>query len=185
MVGDVGFWKDNQVLPRSSLLHDLLAADSATLKITNQKNGRMGQRTHHESFASELSQVCLLARRVHHVLQHGGTDEIFLCKYWTPQGLQAVTPADLITAIHLLVILLGLNKVGINPNLIRVHSLRAGGAMALKLHGKSNTTIMKMGRWSSLTFLMYIHDQIGHLSKDLSAKMNCPVPFLNIAAIKS
>ena len=69
-------------------------------------------------------------------------------------------------------------------DIVDLHSLRAGGAMALKLHGKSNTTIMNMGRWSSLMFLMYIHNQIGHLSKDLSAKMNHPVHFLNIAVIE-
>ena len=77
-----------------------------------------------------------------------------------------------------------LDKVGINPDLVGIHSLRAGGAMALKLHGKSDTTIMKMGCWSSITFLMYIHNQIGHLSKDLSTRMSQLVPFLNIAAIE-
>ena len=57
--------------------------------------------------------------------------------------------------------------------------------MALKLHGELDTTIMKMGRWSSLTFLMYIHNQTGHLSKDLSTQMHRPIPFLNVAAIKA
>ena len=122
---------------------------------------------------------------MHHVLHHRGTNDTFLCKYWTQQGFQAVTSADLITAIWLLVIVHRLDKAGINPDLIGVHSLQAGGAMALKLHGASDTTIMKMGWWSSLTFLIYIHNQIRHLSKDLSAKMNCPVLFLNIATIKS
>jgi hypothetical protein len=55
--------------------------------------------------------------------------------------------------------------------------------MALKLHGASDTTIMKQGRWSSLTFLMYIHEQIGHLAKDLTKHMNTPVPFLNVACV--
>ena len=56
--------------------------------------------------------------------------------------------------------------------------------MALKLHGESDMTIMKHGRWSGLTFLQYIHNQIGHLSKDLSKKMAMPVPFKNIASIQ-
>ena len=145
----------------------------------------MGQTIHHDTFDSDLSPVKSLARRIYHILQNGGNDNTYICEYWTPQGFTAVTPTDLITAIRLSVIVLGLDKAGINPDLIGVHSLRAGGAMALKLHGESDTTIMKMGRWSSLTFLMYIHNQIGHLSKDLSAKMNRPVPFLNIAAIEA
>jgi hypothetical protein len=36
-VGDVGFFKDNKILPRDSPLDILLTADSCTLKITNKK----------------------------------------------------------------------------------------------------------------------------------------------------
>jgi hypothetical protein len=38
-------------------------------------------------------------------------------------------------------------------NLISSHSLRAGGAMAMKLSGASDSTIMRVGRWTSLTYL--------------------------------
>ena len=57
--------------------------------------------------------------------------------------------------------------------------------MSLKLHGESDTTIMKIDWWSSLTFLMYIHDKIGHISKGLAQTMSIPIPFLNISAIKT
>ena len=80
---------------------------------------------------------------------------------------------------------LKLHDQGIDPDLIGAHSLRAGGAMALKLHGFSDTTIMKMGRWRSLTFTQYIHNQIAHLAKDISSKMSMPLPFLNIASIEA
>ena len=145
----------------------------------------MGQTIHHASFESDLSPVHLLACCVHHILATGGTDKSFICEYWDGLTFQTATPNDLITSIRLSIALLSLDKAGINPDFIGVHSLQAGGAMALKLHGKSDTTIMKMGRWSSLTFLMYIHNQIGHLPKDLLARMNRPVPFLNNAAIKA
>ena len=39
--------------------------------------------------------------------------------------------------------------------------------MALKLTGADDTTIIKLGRWSGLTFLQYIHNQIAHLSANL------------------
>ena len=45
------------------------------------------------------------------------------------------------------------DTTGIDPSLISVHSLQTGGAMALELHGYADTTIMKMGRWTLLTFL--------------------------------
>ena len=79
---------------------------------------------------------------------------------------------------------LKLEKSGINPDLVGVHSLRTGGAMALKLHGEADTTIMKMGRWTSLTFLQYIHNQIAHLSKDISTKKSTTLKFQNISAIE-
>ena len=75
---------------------------------------------------------------------------------------------------------LGLDKQGLDADLLGAHSLRAGGAMALKLMGVADTIIMKHGRWSGLTFLMYIHNQIAHLSCDLSQKMSIDMPFVNI-----
>ena len=79
---------------------------------------------------------------------------------------------------------LNLAQSGINPDLIGVHSLRAGGAMALKLQGASDTTIMKIGRWTSLTFLQYIHNQIAHLNKNILLQMSKRIKFQNIAAIE-
>jgi hypothetical protein len=60
------------------------------------------------------------------------------------------------------------------------HSLRSGGAMALKLNGADPLTIMKAGRWTSLTFQLYIHSQIAHLSKGWATTMARPIPFFNI-----
>ena len=88
----------------------------------------------------------------------------------------------MITMVRQVAWSLRLQDQAIDPDLIGAHSLRAGGAMALKLHGYDDTTIMKMGRWTSLTFLQYIHNQIAHLSKDISSKMSIPLPFVNIAA---
>ena len=79
-------------------------------------------------------------------------------------------------------IALGLNKqAGIDPDMVGAHSLRAGGAMAMKLYGVDGETIMKHGHWTGLMFMMYIHNQIAHLSEDLSLKMSKALPFLNIA----
>ena len=52
--------------------------------------------------------------------------------------------------------------------------------MALHLNKCDRDTIKKQGRWSSDTFLMYIHDQISAFSKGLSKKMATPISFRNI-----
>ena len=49
----------------------------------------------------------------------------------------------MIKHIRIAVTNLNLHNKGIHPDLVGVHSLRAGGAMALKLNGASDTTIMK------------------------------------------
>ena len=44
--------------------------------------------------------------------------------------------------------------------------------MALKLAGESSNTIMRVSRWKSLTYMTYIHAQIGALAKDLAWRMS-------------
>ena len=185
MVENVGFFKDGKQVSRKSPLSVLLTCDSATLKITNQKNGRMGSTVHHQATGKAHCPIKALAHRVHHILTHGGESNRFLCDYYHDNEWHSVTSTRVINMVRLACSNLNLAKQGIDIDLVGAHSLRAGGAMALKLHGESDTTIMKMGRWTSLTFLQYIHSQIAHLSKDLSKKMSMPLPFLNIAAIST
>ena len=184
-VGCVGFFKDGQLLPRTAPLQTLLTADSATLRIINQKNGRMGTCIHHQCSGKDSSPVKALARLVHHALSQGGSNDTLLCNYWddAKHEWKSVQSQDIINMTRQAVKDLNLHRQGIDPDLVGAHSLRAGGAMALKLHGYNDTTIMKMGRWTSLTFLMYIHTQIAHLGKDIAKDMSEELPFLNIACI--
>ena len=184
-VGNVGFFKNNLVLPRNSTLDTLLTADAATLKISNQKNGRMGDTIHQRAVTSECCPVKALAHRVHHILSNGGTNEALICSYMHDNEFHTIQSQSIIKMLRASASMLKLEKQNIDPDLIGAHSLRAGGAMALRLHGYDDTTIQKMGRWTSNTFLQYIHTQIAHLSKDISQKMSIALPFLNIAAIET
>ena len=182
-VGDVGFFKDGKVLPRQASLKTLITADSATLKISNQKNGRMGQTIHQEG-TGQSGAVAALARWVHHILQHGGTESNLLCAVFQNKEWTSVTSTHVINLLCAAVKQMKLSARGINPDLIGMHSLRAGGAMALKLQNYSDTIIQKLGRWSSATWLQYIHNQISHLSSGVAHKMSENLPFLNIAFIE-
>jgi hypothetical protein len=185
-VGNVGFFKNGKIVPRTSSLETLLTCDSATLKITNQKNGRMGETIHQEAVKnSKNNPVAALAYRVHHILSNGGTPDTLLCTYFTDSNAETIKASDIVAAVRKATAILQLHKHAIDPDLVGAHSLRAGGAMALRIHGYDDTTIMKMGRWTSTTFLEYIHTQIAHLSKGVSSKMSTEVPFTNIAAIEA
>ena len=184
-VGDIGFFKNDKILPRSSPLEILLQADSCTFKITNQKNGRMGETIHNHALpTTTLCPVKAAARRVFHILQNNGTSTNCICDVFENNRWTHVTPTHMITNIRTTVRYLDLQNHGIDPDLVGVHSLRAGGAMAMKLQGFNDTTIMKQGRWTSLTFLQYIHNQIAHLSANISSKMSNELTFTNIAAIE-
>ena len=91
-----------------------------------------------------------------------------------------VSDRDINTAVKWAALHDGLYDQGYNPARISYHSLRAGGAMALKLAGEEDSTIKLVGRWSSDTFITYIHSQIGALTAGLSAKMARRIVFQNI-----
>jgi hypothetical protein len=69
---------------------------------------------------------------------------------------------------------------GYTLNHISSHSLRAGGAMAMKLIGVSDSTIIKVGRWTLLTYLTHIHLQIGTLTAGLAWWMSTAFTFQNV-----
>jgi hypothetical protein len=184
-VRNIGFFKNGRIVPRSSPLSVLLSCDSATMKITNQKNGRMGQTIHQEATGSPECPIRALAHRVHHILSSpGGSKNNYICDYYMESQWFSITSAEIVKLVQAATKQLQLDSQAIDPDMVGSHSLRAGGAMALKLHGYDDTTIMKMGRWSGLTFLQYIHNQIAHLAKDISKKMSIPLPFVNISAIE-
>ncbi len=52
--------------------------------------------------------------------------------------------------------------------------------MALKLAGESSDTIMGVGRWTSRTYMTYIHAQIGALAKGLAWRMSRQYTFHDV-----
>jgi hypothetical protein len=83
--------------------------------------------------------------------------------------------ADINALIKSAVSLLGLDNEGFPTKAVSSHSLRAGGAMAMHLNNNDRDKIRKQGRWSSDTFLMYIHEQISAFSAGLVTKMSTEI----------
>ena len=76
---------------------------------------------------------------------------------------------------------LELEKHGYDVSRIGTHSLRSGGAMALKLNGYDDTLIRKLGRWRSDTFIHYIQSQIAELTAGVATAMSRLMWFHNVA----
>ena len=93
---------------------------------------------------------------------------------------QEITGSQVTTAIRAAALRCGLYHNGYKKEQISAHSLRAGGAMAMKLSGASDSAIKKFGRWSSDTWLTYIHSQIATLTLGLSERMATAQIFMNV-----
>ena len=79
---------------------------------------------------------------------------------------------------------MGLTNRGFPLSRLSLHSLRAGGAVALKLGGMDTIMLKKYERWSSDTFLTYIHEQISSLGHGVSKKMATLHNFYNVAGFE-
>ncbi len=134
---------------------------------------------HHEAFGGPVCPVAALARRIANI-QTGPATETIDSVYIGPSKSSRVTDRDIGIAVRWGAIYDGLLLKGYTINRISSHSLRAGGAMALKLSGASDSTIMRIGRWTSLAYLTYIHTQIGALTAGLAWKMSSVFTFQNV-----
>jgi hypothetical protein len=175
---DVTFQTNGVVLPHTYPLAQLLLAKSVTLFMDNQKNGQHGATIHHTVCPGWFCPVKALAWRVAAICLQN-------CPPSTP--LSSVQPGIHVVASHITVLI---KQATIDTNLISqgydlqrigTHSLRASGAMALKLQGVDGLLIMKIGRWTGLTFLTYIHSQIGAFNTGLARRMTTCIHFENVA----
>lgn len=184
-VRDCTFWTARrQPIPSTSPLSVLQNAHSATLTITNQKNGIKGQHIHHFATKQRHCPIKTLARRVHHIMTNKGSPDDLICTYYpSTQTRKYVTSNIINTAVKTAADALGLFRPdsGYTPQDVSSHSLRAGGAMAMHLNGISSETIKKQGRWRSDTFMRYIHEQLSGHSLGLAQKMSTHIPFHNMA----
>jgi hypothetical protein len=176
---DIRLWRNGIVLQHSSGLKNLLTADSATICIANTKNGSKGVVVHHEAIGGPICPVGALARQVANIFLGPLTGTLDTV-YHGSTAISKVTERDIGIAVRWGAIYDGLLLRGYTLNRISSHSLRDGGAMALKLSGASDSTIMRVGRWTLLTYLTYIHTQIGALTAGLAWKMSTAFTFQNV-----
>ena len=92
-VGDIGFWRNVIILPRQYPLNLFQQADSATINITNQKNGRRVRLIHQEALTNgKLFPVKALAERVHHILSNGETNDNNIAVVYNNAENGGITP---------------------------------------------------------------------------------------------
>ena len=142
----------------------------------------MGKTLHHESTGIKGA-VASLALRVHHILSNKGTEENLLYGVWHNKAWKEVTSRDIVKAVRTASKILKLKEKGIDPDVIGLNSLQAGGDMALKIIGYKYSTIKNFGRWTSDTWQIYIHGQITNLLEGVAQKMSTPILYQKLLSL--
>ena len=123
----------------------------------------MGQTIHQESTGPHGAVACL-AHCVHHIHSNGGGDSRLICDVHVKRDWRSNPIRAIVSLVKQEAKDLKLGQREIDPDLLSSHSLRAGGAMALKLQHYAVTLIQKLRWWTSTACLQYLHTQLDHLS---------------------
>jgi hypothetical protein len=176
-VQDIRLWRQGVLLSNFASEAELLQADAVTLYLENQKNGQKGATIHHTAVEGWFCPVKALARRVAAITSPGlGADTPLSC---VSPGIH-VASHHIVTTVREAARLTYLQAHGYDLRRVGAYSLRASGAMAMKLNGVDAERIKKVGRWTSSTFLIYIHSQIAALNVGLAQRMVNPIYFQNV-----
>jgi len=169
-------------LPKTASADSIMSAESATLKLDNQKNGWKGVCIHqHTNGDCYLCPVRALGRRVLHIRENGGTPTSLLSAVWMDGTSHFVTHSHISSGLKIAAAALDYPSCkGIPIERIDTHSLRCGGANALALAGYKDRQIQKMGRWRSATFLEYIREGLFEFSAGMSTSMKRSFNFVNV-----
>jgi hypothetical protein len=124
-----------------------MTADSATLKLDNQKNGWKGVCAHQEANGEVFKcPVQALEHWVIHLQDNELDGKTFLSAFFVDKTRSNVTGEDVSKSLKRAATTLNYPETwGILITCINTHSLRSGGANALALSGYSDTQLLKWG----------------------------------------
>ena len=106
-----------------------------------------------------------------HMREHGCTGATPVSNHSTTQGLRSVSTSDIIAVLWTDTIRVGAARFSFAPEDVGTHSLRSGRAMAMHISDVPDRTLMAIGRWRLLGFMVYIEQQIPSFSTGVSVKM--------------
>jgi hypothetical protein len=176
---NVCLWCNSQLLDHELDLHTLLCADSTTISIANTKNGTKSAFVHHDAVGGNICPVAALTRQMAN-LRGMRASTLLSTVCHPPTRTTRISDWDVTIVVRWGATYDCLMAKGYTVDRVSLHSLRAGGAMAMKLSGTMDSTIMQTSHWTSLTYLTYIHSQIGALLAGVAWRMSQQFTFQNI-----
>ena len=177
---DVRFFRNCTLIPHDAGYEALAAATSVTICFENQKNGYKGCMVkHHPSGKAPFCPVKSLAALISQIADLPSSTPLGTFRT-TSGGLSRVSADDIRAAISFAAQETNVEASGFDLARIGSHSLRASGATHLALCGYNDSTIQKIGRWSTNTFVLYIREQIANLTAGVAANMARTTQFHNV-----
>ena len=119
----------------------------------------------------------MLVNVVLRLQEYGCGPTATVSKYPTPQALRSVSASNIISIIRSECKQVGAARLRFAPEDVGMHSLGSGGAMAMHIAGVLNRTLMAIGRWRSLGFIVYIQQQISSFIRGISVRMSAQHEF--------
>ena len=165
------FFKDNIEIPHSD--PNLQLANCVSITFESQKNDEKNETvTQERSGDDTMCPVISWATTIQRIRSYPtstSNSPINIIKI--QNRLYNITSKDNINFLRRSVASMDTTKLGFKANEIGTHSLRSGGAMAMKLSGAEDSTIRLIGRWKSDSFLKYIRKQVLQFSSNISRRM--------------
>jgi hypothetical protein len=180
MAKDIKLWYNDSLIDFDAPFDVMQTATSVSLSLENQNNGHKDDTILHTATDDpSFCPVRVTIRRLDHL--RGLPSDTPLASIRMPnRSIKQLRPAAVQPVLRAAAFACGLTaQQGYDHTLIGSHSIRASGAMALKLNGADDLVIKKLGRWSSDTFQRYIRPQIGNLMAGLASLMAIRLSFHN------
>jgi hypothetical protein len=175
-VRNIRFFLNNKLIPHGDLR--IFIADWVSITFEWQKNTERDETVSMHSCKhykqKDFDPVCVWAKIVTRVRSYPGEDikqDRKVNTVFVKGKVKEITSFHIRTKLRAAVSAIGEASLGFKANEIGCHSLRSGAAMAMKLAGVSEYTIMIIGRWKSMAFLDYIRKQVAQFSIDISDRM--------------
>ena len=169
---DFVFFVRDFILPGDAPAKHFRQAAQIVITLNNQKNTIRGKTISH--FCSESATACPFKAGIEIFprLQEQGCDPTTpISDYPSNHGFRSVNASNIIAVIRAKCLQVGAAILGIALDDVGTHSIHSGGAMAIHLVNVPDWTLISIGRWQSLGFMVYIQQQISSFSMGVSVKM--------------
>jgi len=178
------FAKGHQIQPEA-LLKLAGKVDLVLMTIDNQKNGCWGQTLSHHAVKGKnpCCPVHALMSCTINLMQDGAQHDTLICAFQDSckMARQHACSKDMVKAVEDVIKIMSTKDNGFDASKVSLHSLWAGGTMALYITKHSTMEIQCAGQWTSTTFMEYVHGQLDIVSKGLTQAMSQAVTFINIS----